>query len=152
MEKCSAVIIGVGPEAGLGATLAKYFAKKGLHVYIAGRHEERLEWVANGIRKSGCVVTTIVADATVEYDVIHLFKIVQQSGHRVDIAVYNVDSNIPSPIFSTLAPWNLKILWSSSPTTNKFGCSQKLTNNSMSSFCVPLVSWYSSTKMYKYFS
>lgn len=101
MEKCSVVIIGVGPEAGLGATLAKYFAKKGLHVYIAGRHEERLEWVANGIRKSGCVVTTIVADATVEYDVIHLFKIVQQSGHRVDIAVYNVDSNIPSPILET---------------------------------------------------
>jgi hypothetical protein len=39
---CAAVILGVGPERGLGATLAKYFAAKGLHVYIAGRSEDKL--------------------------------------------------------------------------------------------------------------
>ena len=101
MEKCSAVIIGVGPEAGLGATLAKYFAKKGLHVYIAGRHEERLERIATVIRESGGMATTVVADATVEHDVLRLFEIVKQRGHRMDIAVYNVDRNIPSPILET---------------------------------------------------
>jgi short-subunit dehydrogenase len=101
MEQCSAVIIGVGPEEGLGATLAKYFAKKGLHVYIAGRDKQKLELTANKIRESGYMVTTVVADATVEHDVIGLFEIVQQSGHRIDIAVYNVDSNIPSPILET---------------------------------------------------
>jgi len=95
MKQCSAVIIGVGPEEGLGATLAKYFSKKGLHVFIAGRHEDKLELTAKEIRESGYMVTTVVADATVEYDVIRLFHIVQQSGHRMDIAVYNVDSNIP---------------------------------------------------------
>jgi len=46
MQKCSAVIIGVGPEQGLGATLASYFAAKGLHVYIAGRSEDKLQRVA----------------------------------------------------------------------------------------------------------
>jgi short-subunit dehydrogenase len=101
MKQCSAVVIGVGPEEGLGATLAKYFSKKGLHVFIAGRHEDKLELTAKEIRESGYMVTTVVADATVEYDVIRLFHIVQQSGHRIDIAVYNVDSNIPSPILET---------------------------------------------------
>jgi NAD(P)-dependent dehydrogenase (short-subunit alcohol dehydrogenase family) len=80
---------------------AKYFAKKGLHVYIAGRHEERLERIATVIRESGGMATTVVADATVEYDVLRLFEIVKQRGHRMDIAVYNVDSNIPSPILET---------------------------------------------------
>jgi short-subunit dehydrogenase len=49
----SAVIIGVGPERGLGATLAKHFAAQGLHVYIAGRSGEKLQQVVDSIRKHG---------------------------------------------------------------------------------------------------
>jgi hypothetical protein len=41
-KKCSAVIIGVGPEQGLGAALSKYFAARGLQVFIAGRSEDKL--------------------------------------------------------------------------------------------------------------
>ncbi len=100
-KKCSAVIIGVGPEEGLGATLAKYFAVKGLHVYIAGRSENKLQRVAETIRQKGGSVTYVIADATVERDVAHLFKIAQLDGYNVDIAVYNVDSNIPSPLLET---------------------------------------------------
>ena len=40
-KKCSAVIIGVGPEQGLGASLASYFAGQGLHVFIAGRSDDK---------------------------------------------------------------------------------------------------------------
>lgn len=100
-QKCSAVIIGVGPERGLGATLAKYFAAKGLHVYIAGRSEDKLQQVADRIRQGGGSATTVLADATVESDVAHLFKIAQLDGYRIDIAAYNVDSNIPSPLLET---------------------------------------------------
>lgn len=100
-QKCSAVIIGVGPERGLGATLAKYFAAKGLHVYIAGRSEDKLQQVADRIRQGGGSATTVLADATVESDVAHLFKIAQLDAYRIDIAAYNVDSNIPSPLLET---------------------------------------------------
>ncbi|PPK70754.1 short-subunit dehydrogenase [Methylobacter tundripaludum] len=100
-QKCSAVIIGVGPERGLGATLAKYFAAKGLHVYIAGRSEDKLQQVAERIRQRGGSATTVLADATVESDVAHLFKIAQLDAYRIDIAAYNVDSNIPSPLLET---------------------------------------------------
>ena len=101
MQKCSAVIIGVGPEQGLGATLAKYFAAKGLHVYIAGRSEDKLQLVADDIRQKGGSVSTVLADATIERDVAHLFKVARLDGHRMDIAAYNVDSNIPSPLLET---------------------------------------------------
>ncbi len=100
-KKCSAVIIGVGPEQGLGATLAKYFAAKGLHVYIAGRSEDKLQQVAEKIRQKGGSVSAVIADATVERDVAHLFKIAQLDGCSIDIAAYNVDSNIPSPLLET---------------------------------------------------
>ena len=100
-KKCSAVIIGVGPEQGLGATLSKYFAGKGLHVFIAGRSEEKLHKFADKIRQNGGFATPVVADATVERDVVHLFKIAQGDDYSLDIAAYNVDSNIPSPLLET---------------------------------------------------
>ncbi len=100
-QKCSAVIIGVGPEQGLGATLAKYFAAKGLHVYIAGRSEDKLQQVAVKIRQKGGSVSIVIADATIERDVSHLFKIAQLDGYSIDIAAYNVDSNIPAPLLET---------------------------------------------------
>jgi NAD(P)-dependent dehydrogenase (short-subunit alcohol dehydrogenase family) len=98
VQKCSAIIIGVGPEQGLGASLAKFFSGKGLHVFIAGRSEDKLNYIAEKIRQTGGSVSTVVADATVEHDVTHLFKMAQLEGYSVDIAAYNVDSNIPSPL------------------------------------------------------
>ena len=97
-KTCSAVIIGVGPERGLGACLANFFAEKGVHVFIAGRSEDRLQKVADKIRQKGGATTCVIADATVERDVSHLFRTAIQEGYSIDIAVYNVDSNIPSPL------------------------------------------------------
>jgi short-subunit dehydrogenase len=100
-QQYSAVVLGVGPERGLGATLAKYFASKGLYVFIAGRSEDKLNLVADSIRKSGGATTVVVADATKECDVSHLFEMIQLQGLPLHIAAYNVDSNIPSPLLET---------------------------------------------------
>ena len=100
-EQYSAVVLGVGPKRGLGATLAKHFASKGLHVFIAGRSEDKLNLVADSIRNSGGATTVIVADATKEYDVSHMFEVIQSRGFPLHIAAYNVDSNIPSPLLET---------------------------------------------------
>jgi NAD(P)-dependent dehydrogenase (short-subunit alcohol dehydrogenase family) len=97
-KKCTAVIIGVGPEQGLGASLARFFSEKGLHVFIAGRSEGKLYNIAEKIRRSGGTASTVLADATVERDVAHLFKMAQLNGNSIEIAAYNVDSNIPSPL------------------------------------------------------
>jgi NADP-dependent 3-hydroxy acid dehydrogenase YdfG len=100
-KKCSAIVIGVGPERGLGATLANYFAAKGLHVYVAGRSEDKLHKIADKIGRDGGSATALVADATVEHEVAQLFNKVRLEGYSVDIAAYNVDSNIPSPLLET---------------------------------------------------
>jgi NAD(P)-dependent dehydrogenase (short-subunit alcohol dehydrogenase family) len=100
-KKGSAIVIGVGPERGLGATLASYFAAKGLHVYVAGRSEDKLHNIANKITQSGGSATAAVADATVEDDVAELFEKVRLDGLRLELAAYNVDSNISSPLLET---------------------------------------------------
>jgi NAD(P)-dependent dehydrogenase (short-subunit alcohol dehydrogenase family) len=101
VKQGSAIIIGVGPEQGLGATLARCFSGNGLHVFIAGRSEDKLRTVAETIRQAGGSVTTVVADATVELEVSQLFNQVRLEGFCVDIAAYNVDSNIPAPLLET---------------------------------------------------
>lgn len=100
-KKSSAIVIGVGPEQGLGSTLACYFARKGLHVFIAGRSADKLGHVADKIRHAGGSATVVLADATVEEDVAQLFKQVSAEGLPLDIAVYNVDSNLSGPLLET---------------------------------------------------
>ena len=100
-HKCSAIILGVGPERGLGATLAKHFSAKGLHVFIAGRSEQKLQQVADSILKNGGSVGSVVADATKENDMHQLFEMIKNNSCTLNIAVYNVDSNIPAPILDT---------------------------------------------------
>lgn len=100
-ERCSAVIIGVGPERGLGATLARRFAENGLHVFIAGRSEDKLQKVADGIVAAGGQATVVVADAGQEHDISHLFEVIESHSSPLRIAAYNVDSNIPMPILET---------------------------------------------------
>lgn len=98
---CSAVVIGVGPEQGLGAALAKNFAAQGLHVFIAGRSESKLQLIADKISQQGGKVSAVVTDATLEQDVERLFAEIQKQAYPLSIAVYNVDSNISAPLLET---------------------------------------------------
>jgi len=100
-EICSAVVIGVGPEQGLGAALAKHFAAQGLHVFIAGRSPAKLQVIVEKISQEGGIATAVTTDATLEQDVKRLFKHIQQHAYPLAIAVYNVDSNIAAPLLET---------------------------------------------------
>ena len=97
----AAVVLGVGPEQGLGATLAKRFAAEGLHVFIAGRSEYKLEKVAQSIHQKGGSATPVITDGSDKTDIIHLFETVKVNGFVVDIAACTVDSNIPMPFLET---------------------------------------------------
>jgi NAD(P)-dependent dehydrogenase (short-subunit alcohol dehydrogenase family) len=100
-EVCSALVIGVGPERGLGAALARHFAAQGLRVFIAGRSANKLRLVAENIRQTGGKVSAVVADATVEADVDRLFASIREQALPLNIAVYNVDSNSCAPLLET---------------------------------------------------
>lgn len=90
-----AIIIGVGPLEGLGASLCRRFAAEGLHVILAGRTGAQLEAVVDAIREAGGTATSVVADATREEDVVQLFDL---AGGALDVAIYNAGNNTPGRI------------------------------------------------------
>jgi NAD(P)-dependent dehydrogenase (short-subunit alcohol dehydrogenase family) len=92
-----AVVVGVGAEAGLGATLGRRLAQTGRHVVLAGRTAARVEAVAAGIRDEGGQATAMAADATSESDVSRLFDTAARAG-ALDCVVYNAGTNVSKPI------------------------------------------------------
>jgi NAD(P)-dependent dehydrogenase (short-subunit alcohol dehydrogenase family) len=90
-----AIIIGVGPNRGLGAQLCRRFASEGLKVYVAGRTQSALDAVVAGTKSAGGEAEAIVADATSEADIVSLFD---QAGDGLELAIYNAGNNTPGRI------------------------------------------------------
>jgi NAD(P)-dependent dehydrogenase (short-subunit alcohol dehydrogenase family) len=91
----TAIVIGVGPDRGLGGQLCKRFAAEGLHVLVAGRTQEKLDAIVDGITQAGGSAEARVADATSESDVQALFE---RAGDELDLAIYNAGNNTPGRI------------------------------------------------------
>ena len=91
----TAIVIGVGPDRGLGAQLCKRFAGDGLKVIVAGRTASALEAIASDIEKAGGTAVPIVADATSERDIVALFD---AAGDALDLAIYNAGNNTPGRV------------------------------------------------------
>lgn len=100
----TAIVIGVGAERGLGATLCRRFAQTGLHVFVGGRTPEKVERVADSIRAAGGHATAVRADATSEQSVIELFEKAEATG-PVDVAVYNAGNNMPGDLLTMEAEY-----------------------------------------------
>ena len=90
-----AIILGVGPEEGLGAQLALRFAKEGMQVFVGSRTQSVLEELAAKIEKAGGEATAVSTDATSEDQVISLFE---RAGEGFELAVYNAGNNQPGRI------------------------------------------------------
>jgi len=82
MKRATAVVVGVGAYDGLGATLCRLIASKGMHVLLAGRTEAKLRLVADEIVKNGGSAQYFVADATDEKQVIELFALAKEGGEN----------------------------------------------------------------------
>lgn len=91
----TAIVIGVGPDRGLGAQLCKRFAAEGLRVIVAGRTRSAIEAVAEDIAQMGGKAIAVVADATSESDIVGLFD---SAGDELDLAIYNAGNNTPGRI------------------------------------------------------
>jgi short-subunit dehydrogenase len=108
-HKGAAIVIGVGAESGLGAALARRFAKEGLSVTIAGRTLERLQAVAAEITATGGMIAIKVADATIEDDVVAIFDEAEQVGD-IELVAYNVGNNVAASTLET-TPELFEHLW-----------------------------------------
>ncbi|MCZ6711553.1 MAG: SDR family NAD(P)-dependent oxidoreductase [Gammaproteobacteria bacterium] len=98
----TAIVIGVGPDRGLGAQLCKRFAANGMHVFVAGRTEDKLDAVVAGIESDGGTASAVVADATSESDIVALFD---AAGADLDLAIYNAGNNTAGRIIDMEADY-----------------------------------------------
>lgn len=89
--RVKALIVGVGAERGLGAALARRFAREGRHVLVSGRTADQLDRVVATIKAKGGSAEAIVADATREADVLALLDraAAQDAAGPADLVVYN---------------------------------------------------------------
>lgn len=94
IEKGSvALIIGVGASQGIGAAVARKAAAEGLHAFIAGRTQAKLDGVVEEITAAGGKCTAIVADTTNPDDVKRMFNTAEQEAGTPDLVVYNAGNN-----------------------------------------------------------
>jgi NAD(P)-dependent dehydrogenase (short-subunit alcohol dehydrogenase family) len=102
VTKGTALVVGVGSQAGLGAALARRFSKAGFRVVVAGRTAERLDAIAAALREAGGVADAKVADTSREADVVDLFDQAAAAGD-LEAVVYNVGNNAMAPALETTA-------------------------------------------------
>jgi NAD(P)-dependent dehydrogenase (short-subunit alcohol dehydrogenase family) len=105
----TAVVMGVGASRGLGAAVARRFARGGLQVVVAGRSEEKLSRVADEITDAGNTASYFVADATRPEDLEKLLDYARDKG-KVTSVVFNVGNNQIVP-FSELSAEQFEQFW-----------------------------------------
>lgn len=81
------VVVISGASSGLGAQMAKGFAKQGATLVIMARREEKLEKVAEEVRALGVSCLTVKCDVTDTESVKNAAKIVEEAYGKVDVLV-----------------------------------------------------------------
>jgi NAD(P)-dependent dehydrogenase (short-subunit alcohol dehydrogenase family) len=89
-KSAKAIVVGVGPEAGLGGALCKRLAHEGLQTFVAGRTPAQVDAVVRAIRDAGGAAIGMPTDATKEPDVVALFDRAAREGEGpLDLVIYN---------------------------------------------------------------
>jgi len=94
--QAAALVIGAGERQGIGGAVAALVAKQGLHLFLAGRTEEKIGRLADLIRAEGGDVTTVVVDSTRADDIQSLFAQIAASGLPLRFMLYNTGRNLPA--------------------------------------------------------
>jgi NAD(P)-dependent dehydrogenase (short-subunit alcohol dehydrogenase family) len=106
-----AIVVGVGSEQGLGAALSRRFAREGYNVIVSGRTEAKLARVVRTIIVDGGKAEAVVADATIEADVVALFDRAEAGrADGLDLVVFNAGNNAPHD-FRTMSPEFFEQTW-----------------------------------------
>ena len=66
MSERSAVVAGVGASRGLGAAIARRFAREGFRITVLGRSAEKLGATLKELREGGAVAEAVIGDVTDE--------------------------------------------------------------------------------------
>lgn len=92
----SVLVVGVGASQGLGAAIARRFAKGGFPVVVAGRSADKIDNVIRELKAAGAIAASAVGDASKAADAKRFVKAAEMLA-PLAVAVHNAGSNIPSP-------------------------------------------------------
>lgn len=104
-----AVILGAGVPDGLGAALARRFARGGLHTIVTGRTLEKVETVATAIEEAGGSAEAAAVDVTDE-DGINAFFAGLDGRGALRAVLYNAGNNAIIP-FEALTAEQFEQFW-----------------------------------------
>ena len=108
-EDRSVLVLGVGPEEGLGVALCKAFAAEGYSVFGCGRSEENMD-ALNKIKTDKGKITGLVCDVTKEEDVEKIFNAVDKNSKTLSSVIYNAGNNNAKPFLEMDLPF-FQDLW-----------------------------------------
>ncbi len=108
-QKRTALIVGVGASRGLGAAVARRFARESFHVVVAGRTAEKLDKVVSDIRASGGSAQMVIGDAASESDAIRFVATAEEHG-PLELVLHNAGSN-RRDAFLDLETSDFEALW-----------------------------------------
>src|SRR5271156_4262251 len=93
----------IGAGDGLGASIARAFAREGLRVCVTRRprHTEAIDKLAEAIRADGGHAHAFGLDARVESDVAALVERIEVEIGAIEVLVFNIGANVRFPIAET---------------------------------------------------
>lgn len=95
MSERSAIVVGVGPPRGLGAAVARRFAREKFRITVMGRSAEKLEASTAELRAMGANVTPVVGDVTDEAAVRDAVARTDVADAPLEAAIFNAGGNWP---------------------------------------------------------
>ena len=95
MADRSAVVLGVGPTRGLGAALARRFAREGFRVTAMGRAAEKIQAALADLRAAGAAAEAVVGDVTDEALVRRVIRDADRPDAPLEAAIFNAGGNWP---------------------------------------------------------
>jgi NAD(P)-dependent dehydrogenase (short-subunit alcohol dehydrogenase family) len=94
-QRYSAIVVGVGPPRGLGAAIARQFARAGFRVTILGRSADKVAASLDELRASGADAESVVGDVTDEALVRRVVAAADRPDAPLDAAIFNAGGNWP---------------------------------------------------------
>lgn len=104
LEGQTAIVTGAG--SGIGKAISRVLAEEGMHLFLAGRTQSRLEETAAALLDVAASIQVVPTDVTVESEVLHLFERVRQAARPLDLVVNNAGTFDGGPLSQLhLATW-----------------------------------------------
>jgi NAD(P)-dependent dehydrogenase (short-subunit alcohol dehydrogenase family) len=92
------VVLVTGASSGIGAALAREFARHGADLVLAARRVDRLETVRADVERAGRRALTVACDVTVDGDVDRAAERARRTFGRVDVVVANAGYGVVGPV------------------------------------------------------